>query len=846
MKSTRILIFVLLINLMSTIPMVPALGVEVYEIGPGNKELLPEGKEADGIIGDFVMVNDLVEVLISGNLPYRKANMGTFWGESNWTPGCLYDLTLKGTRNDQLTVFAPAGQQGKVSYVRIAEGDDSKTQSIETIITSTNNGGIYERHQYYLQDGWNGVVIETLYRNESSEAVEVRTNDEWTRFRTSGEFQGIHWADSVDPDDRCGYAYGLIDWKGSEIPGGDMVTLKPGASLKYARFLAVGTSPAAAVGQVVQWKGGKTISGTVTDNVSAGIPSATIVIQSGDEKLNLYPDVDGKFTTTLPTGSYFVSVSDMGRRSIGQIEVNLTDDRELTFEMGAATSIAFDIRDENGESTPCKVLFRGLGDTPNPDLGPTDRAYGCKDQYHSEKGRFVVNIKPGQYEITVVRGIEFSSLKKQIEIDWGDTGRVAGILKRVVKTPGWISADYHNHSTPSGDNSCGTDDRLINLAAEHIEFAPTTEHNRIYNWAPHIQKLGLEEEIKTVVGIELTGTGTHFNSFPLEEKRFEQDGGAPRWNADPRITAITLENHGEVRADRWIHINHPDMIFNFSDRDGDGLSDGGFLGLSQFVDAIETQNYLGGYLLSGVPYRIIEGEGATPFERAQGATFRVNREFVWLQLLNQGHRMWGIAVADAHTVYGNGVGGWRTYIQSSNDKPSMIRWDEMSRNSKAGKMILTTGPYLEVTAGDGTVAGGYTRGVGGVDLHVRVQCTDWVDIDRVQVLINGRQDPDYNFTRKSHPVMFLNGVVKFDEMIPVKFDRDSHIIVVACGENFDLSGGFGTSTQAAMNPCAYNNPIFVDIDGGGFSPNGDNLGFPLPVGGLSVEEVRGILESSAR
>ncbi len=75
---------------------------------------------------------------------------------------------------------------------------------------------------------------------------------------------------------------------------------------------------------------------------------------------------------------------------------------------------------------------------------------------------------------------------------------IANQIARIVKTPGWVSTDFHNHSTPSGDNTCGTDDRLINLAAEQVEFAPTTEHNRLYDWAPNIERLGLAAYLKTV------------------------------------------------------------------------------------------------------------------------------------------------------------------------------------------------------------------------------------------------------------------------------------------------------------------------------------------------------------
>ena len=75
--------------------------------------------------------------------------------------------------------------------------------------------------------------------------------------------------------------------------------------------------------------------------------------------------------------------------------------------------------------------------------------------------------------------------------------------------------------------------------------------------------------------------------------------------------------------------------------------------------------------------------------------------------------------------------------------------------------------------------------------------------------------------------------------------EDSHLIVVACGEHSDLSVGYGTSAQAKMHPCAYHNPIFVDFDGHGFTPNGDTLGFPLPVAKMTVEEARRQIEANA-
>ncbi|MEZ5303411.1 MAG: CehA/McbA family metallohydrolase, partial [Verrucomicrobiales bacterium] len=429
---------------------------------------------------------------------------------------------------------------------------------------------------------------------------------------------------------------------------------------------------------------------------------------------------------------------------------------------------------------------------------------------------------------------EYSHHEQEIDVPPGADITVAAKLERVVDTAGWMSTDFHNHSSPSGDNTCGTDDRVINLAAEHIEFAPTTEHNRLYDWRPHIEKLGLTAEIATVSGMELTGGGAHFNCFPLKPEPTKQDGGAPVWQKDPRLNAVVLRDYQGEEPDRWVQINHPDITENFFDKNRDGRLDGGYMALGSLIDGFETQNFIGDEILWGAPYRLRK-----PLEK--GSRVEHVREFQWLQLLNQGQRIWGTAVADAHSVYGNGVGGWRTYVKSATDEPFEVDWRDIARNAKAGRMMLTTGPFLTVETGGGVLPGGEDRATGAARLKVKVQCNTWNAIDRVQVLVNGRQREDVNFTRAANPAMFQDGVVQFDQTIEVPLSQDAHLIVVAIGENHTIEKGFGTSTQASMMPCAYHNPIFIDVDGGGFQANHDTLDHPLPVHGLTVDQVKAIL-----
>jgi hypothetical protein len=486
---------------------------------------------------------------------------------------------------------------------------------------------------------------------------------------------------------------------------------------------------------------------------------------------------------------------------------------------------------------PCKAQILATGDTKPVDLGPTIRAHGCKDQYHSENGHFSVQVPPGTYHIVVTHGIEYNHHEEDITLAPGKEIAIKATLKRIVDTKGWVSADFHNHSTQSGDNVCGTPDRIINLAAEGIEFAPTTEHNRIFDWRPDIEKLNLLSEIQTVVGMELTGPMEHLNCFPLTVEPFTQDNGAPVWNPDPRIAALSLRDWQGERKDRWIQINHPDMQLLFNDRGKNGVADGGFTGIETMVDGMETENGGSIGILSDSPWRLTKAKGAL----ATNVTYV--RQFIWRQLLNLGFHITPIAVSDAHTVFGNGVGGWRMYLPSKTDEPAKIDWtSDLSLQAKAGHVMLTTGPFLQVTTADGKMPGDEVKAVnGGVELHIKVQCTDWQDIDRVQILVNSRKEPTLNFTRQTHPRMFQDGVVKFDQKIFVPLKTDAHLIVVATDEHMTLKTGYGSSDQAKMNPVAYHAPIYVLVEGDHFKPNGDTLGFEIPVMKMTVDQVRGKL-----
>jgi hypothetical protein len=460
--------------------------------------------------------------------------------------------------------------------------------------------------------------------------------------------------------------------------------------------------------------------------------------------------------------------------------------------------------------------------TVDPDFGPDSADTAMKNVRYSHDGVFRQEIAAGDYDVTISHGPEYDAVIARISVERGGETPLAAVLRRVVDTAGWVSADFHSHSTPSGDNTSSQLGRVQNLLCEQIEFAPCTEHNRISTYSPHLRSLGVEQLMATCSGMELTGSllpVNHQNAFPLVEKPRVQDGGGPVVDdANPvaQIERLALWDDG---SEKLIQMNHPNLVQILGDADVDGTPDTGLEGMFGFVDVMEVHP----------PHEIFNTP--PPRNDPRKATSTV---FVWMQMLNLGYRIPGVVNTDAHYNF-HGSGFLRSYVASPTDDPAAIDTADIVRAAERGRIVMTNGPFLAVrlaaAAGGKAAAAGPGDDVadddGAVSLSVRVQCPNWFDVDRVQVFVNGRPVPEANFTRRDQASLFSNGVVRFAHEFPLRLERDAHLIVATIGEGSKLGVVMGPE-HAEDKPVAVTNPIFVDVGGDGFAANGDLLGLPIP------------------
>src|SRR6202042_3727968 len=75
---------------------------------------IPQGKEVDGIYGDFAMVNDRIMAVIAHPKRGRNANMTV-----RDVGGCLIDLTRRDRQSDQLSAYYPGAQLRDLKFAGI-------------------------------------------------------------------------------------------------------------------------------------------------------------------------------------------------------------------------------------------------------------------------------------------------------------------------------------------------------------------------------------------------------------------------------------------------------------------------------------------------------------------------------------------------------------------------------------------------------------------------------------------------------------------------------------------------------------------------------------------------------
>ncbi len=834
-----------------------AKGAELLTLTPDNvADTAPQGKESDAIIGDYVLRNDRIVCAIA-DPRLMMGRSASRWAIPN-VAGAVLDLNRRNIPQDVLTAFYPALPRFKpdapnyqhefieetvscrqpdrqpVSAPRVTL--EMPAYEIETGVRLEEiqsrpphlrtSPRPYIEVRYTLEDGWDFLEVETLYVNPTptpfpfTPSLSLRVDDPCQA--------GLHFNNRLfwiyEP--WWGQAIGVWSpdhaWtpQGIRPPRHPLTPIPPAPSgwilppqgrIRFVHRLVPAANLFDLFALAAPWAGEPTRSLAFHLTAPDG-PVANAYVRLFQHNLFLgagRTDSQGSLQLTGPAkGPWTLRVEPFGRPAVEITRFpELLPAEQLELSCSPAARLRLSVQDDAGNSLPARVTFRGLKETPTPFFFPPTGEFHVQNILQRHDGHFDEIIPPGQYQVVVSHGPEYHAEWRNLLFTEGETIAWTCTLRRAYSTPGWISADWHNHATRSGISEifyvypyskCPTVDgdstasplgRVLGLLASDVRFAVLTDHNYSGTFQPELDRLDVGDRLKTCPGIGFTAgrrhTTTHQNVFPIRHIPGRQDGGVPQ----------RPEHVGQLA---WIRSwdSHQERLFLIAVPRNQPLE------ITTGMDALDLQDL-------------------EPLVEGKPMAGRDNRVLDWIAALNEGYRF-PATLSSGTFDNATGVGARRTYVAGGEHFADPNLSETLVRAVRNGRAIMTTGPFLsvELIAEDQRFGPGDSAALrdGQASLHVRLLTSNLAAVHKVQVLINGKRTPSLIFTPQTHPSFFAPPPYAFTATVPLSLDEDAHLIVVASGP------GFSWLEPSAQNPLeerthiAVSNPIWVDVGGDGYSP----------------------------
>jgi hypothetical protein len=181
----------------------------------------------------------------------------------------------------------------------------------------------------------------------------------------------------------------------------------------------------------------------------------------------------------------------------------------------------------------------------------------------------------------------------------------------------------------------------------------------------------------------------------------------------------------------------------------------------------------------------------------------------WYSFLNRGKKFTGSSGSDVHKITGT-IGNVRNYVATATDDPALVDPDAYAAAVKAQKLLVTTGPFMNVSIEGKGMGELVTVTSGPVKLNIKVQAPRWMDASRLSVVANGKQVAAYTLDPSTEDP--LNRVIRYNGVVEFTPEIDTWYVVF-------VEGDHGAPPVASARPYAFTNPIYVDRDGNGkFDP----------------------------
>lgn len=791
------------------------------------------GPTARGRVGDLKLYNDRVAVIVAqpgdarGYHPYGGTILDADRVRAEGEPGrsnfgeVIVGLDLSVLRADAVSVVSD-GRDGREARVRV-RGEPDVMPLFDSLLSQLFVPERYELDwevDYVLEPGAEVLRIEHTVFNRGRELAEFGLPLAAFLFGDGADLYLDAYGFSVPSRNATGRYFGAVAPEVSYLYGrpdervgilvvqsgvtisrlGEAFSLRPRDRTSFVHHLVVGDGDLSRT--QASWREaageaqGALVRGHVRDPAGRGVAGARVHASrldapaaERDHTSRTRSGADGAFELEIEPGRHQL-VASTDARLVGApltVEVASAPIEGLELAIGQPGEVVYSIRDPEGRDLPAKltvIRLEEVGELLPERFGEPGAQAGAFVTVFAERGMGSFEVPPGRYRAYVSRGNEYEIHEAELEVVAGEERFLGAVLERSVATPGWQKSDTHIHAQLSPDSPDLYPFKVRAMVTEGLELPVSTEHEAIGDFNPAIRELGLEAWMQGIVGSEITTfTYGHFNAFPLVPQPDRPGNGRIEW-----YRLSPAETFAAIRAnpgDPFIQVNHPRAAsiggyFSAMGFDRTTLESRRPDEMSFDFEGIEVMNGCGNGTLAQEPIQD------------------------WFAFLNRGIHKVGTASTDNHKAMQGGLGYPVTYVRLSTDEPAEAGVDEVRKAFREGRLVLSCGPFLEVRVGSAEV-GDLVRLQGDlVQLEVRVAAPRWMDVDLLEVVLNGE-------VVKVEHLPVADGVERFAGTVTASVapGRDAWVAVAVRGD-----GRHGV--WAHRRPSfALTNPIFLDGDGDG-------------------------------
>lgn len=761
---------------------------------------LVAGRLAGGRIGDFVLENDKVQVIVRG--PGEGLYLAGMAG------GGIVDAASRGGE-DLVKEIQPAVDFAVGAYDELViteAGDDGPAEivvrgpatglDLVTAVVGRAPPDVTIEHHYRLAAGSDAVEMETRVFS-ATDAGEV--HDLYDALFLGGRarafipghgFDAGQVATDVIATAGTTTSYGLTypaDAPPPQLLDFDQIRLAVGPNLtdngaSATRWLVIGDGSIASATESAWRLHASTRLGVIGGTAPPGV-DVVVTDATGAPMTIARASNAGAFRAAVPPGAYTVHTEIAAAQVVGaDTPVTVTADRDVIADVAGPVTgaIAVTAHDDGGAAIPARVILSAPG-------------FDDRIEWVGASGAATFTVAPGAWHVAVSRGVEYDVvIADPVTVTAGATATVAATLEHVVDTSGWISLDTHLHCELSTDSTIPVDDRVRAIAAEGVEVPVASDHDYITDYTPVVAELGLDAFVGPLAGDESSSiTWGHINGFPLAIDEAKTGRGAPRWLGHAPAEVFTALHAGG--ADRIVQVNHPrkdaSSLFNAIDLDPDTLiagRDPTSLGLPAGTD------------LSDLSFDAVEVANTLSSDDFE-AVFAD-----WLAMVAAGHPAAGTGSSDSHGA-SRFAGGARTYVWvgAGADDPATVDPAAIVDGIRARHVVVATGAFVTagITGPTGVSLPGDTVDVAAsaptVPLHITVQAAPWQALSAIRIYQGAQQ------------VQMI--ALDANDTAPVRYDTDVAMPTPAADTFFVVRVDPASEGDPVVTNtmASFTNPVFV-------------------------------------